>query len=239
MTYAFSHRGVRTGNEENTLLAFQRAAELGITHFESDVHASADGTVYLFHDHTLDRVTDASGNFNGFTDAQLAEVRAGGQPLCTLDTLLDAFGHATLNLDVKDEQVIGPLAELIERRKAHGQIALASFSSARSAAVSHLLSAPIRRSPGQREIVAIWLCAHLLGWVPKRLLAGYWAVQVPLKQGILPVATRRFIKAVHRAGAQVHVWVIDDEPTMRLLMDRKADAIMSDDAALLVRVLGS
>ncbi|MGZ2224246.1 glycerophosphodiester phosphodiesterase family protein [Glutamicibacter sp. HZAU] len=239
MTYAFSHRGVRTGNEENTLLAFQRAAELGITHFESDVHASADGTVYLFHDHTLDRVTDASGNFNGFTDAQLAEVRAGGQPLCTLDELLDAFGHATLNLDVKDEHVIGPLAELIERRKAHGQIALASFSSARSAAVGHLLSAPIRRSPGQREIVAIWLCAHLLGWVPKRLLAGYWAVQVPLKQGILPVATRRFIKAVHRAGAQVHVWVIDDEPTMRLLMDRKADAIMSDDAALLVRVLGS
>ena len=62
---------------------------------------------------------------------------------------------------------------------------------------------------------------------------------MPLKQGILPVATRRFIKAVHRAGAQVHVWVIDDEPTMRLLMDRKADAIMSDDAALLVRVLGS
>lgn len=239
MTYAFSHRGVRTGNEENTLLAFQRAAELGITHFESDVHASADGTVYLFHDHTLDRVTDASGNFNGFTDAQLAEVRAGGQPLCTLDELLDAFGHATLNLDVKDEHVIGPLAELIERRKAHGQIALASFSTARSAAVGHLLSEPIRRSPGQREMVAIWLCAHLLGWVPKRLLAGYWAVQVPLKQGILPVATRRFIKAVHRAGAQVHVWVIDDEPTMRLLMDRKADAIMSDDAALLVRVLGS
>ena len=207
MTYAFSHRGVRTGNEENTLLAFQRAAELGITHFESDVHASADGTVYLFHDHTMDRVTDASGNFNGFTDAQLAEVRAGGQPLCTLDELLDAFGQATLNLDVKDEHVIGPLAELIERRKAHGQIALASFSTARSAAVGHLLSAPIRRSPGQREMVAIWLCAHLLGWVPKRLLAGYWAVQVPLKQGILPVATRRFIKAVHRAAI-----VVDDNP---------------------------
>ena len=239
MTYAFSHRGVRTGNEENTLIAFQRAVDLGITHLESDVHASADGTVYLFHDETLDRVTGASGNFNDCTDEQLAQIRTGGQPLCTLDALLDAFPQATLNLDVKDEQVIGPLAALIERRKAHGAIALAAFSTARSAAVSHLLSAPIRRSPGQRELVLIWLCAHLLGWVPKRMLASYWAVQVPLKQGPLPVATRRFIKAVHRAGAQVHVWVIDDEPTMRLLMDRKADAIMSDDAALLVQVLGS
>lgn len=88
-------------------------------------------------------------------------------------------------------------------------------------------------------MVVIWLCAHLLGWVPKRLLTGFWAVQVPLKQGPLPVATKRFIKAVQRAGAQVHVWVIDDAPTMRLLKKYKADAIMSDDAALLVKVLAS
>ncbi|MFJ2621114.1 glycerophosphodiester phosphodiesterase family protein [Glutamicibacter sp. NPDC087344] len=239
MTYAFTHRGVRTGLEENTLIAFQRAVDLGITHLESDVHASADGTVYLFHDETLDRVTDATGEFSTFSDTQLAAVRAGDEPLCTLDELLDAFPHALVNVDVKDERVIGPLAELIERRAAHRQIALAAFATARTTAVANLLSAPIRRSPGQREMVLIWLCAHLFGWVPRRLIHNFWAVQVPLKQGFLPVATRRFIRAVQRAGAQVHVWVIDDEPRMRLLMERGVDAIMSDNAPLLVKVLGS
>ena len=240
MTYAFTHRGVRHADEENTLVAFQRAVDLGVLHLESDVHASADGTVYLFHDEILDRVTDASGKFNERTDDQLAQITAGGEPLCTLDQLLDAFPQAqVVNLDVKDEHVIGPLAELIERRGAHQQIALASFSSARSHAVRHLLSAPIRRSPGQREIILIWLCAHLFGWVPQRLVKGFWAVQVPFKQGWLPVATRRFTKAVQRAGAQVHVWVINDEPTMKLLVDRNVDAIMSDEAELLMKVLGS
>lgn len=239
MTFAFAHRGVRIGNEENTLIAFQRAWALGVTHLESDLHASADGTVFLFHDDTLDRITNSSGAFGDFTDQQLAHVRAGGQPLCTLDEALDAFPEAIFNLDVKDDAVIGPLAELIERRSAHQQIAIAAFESARTHAVQHLLSAPIRRSPGQREIAIMWLCAHVLGRVPKKLLNGFWAVQIPFKLHGLPVATKRFTQAVQRAGAQVHVWTINDEPTMRLLVERKVDAIISDEAELLMKVVAS
>lgn len=239
MTFAFAHRGVRTGDEENTLIAFQRAAALGVTHLESDLHASADGTVFLFHDETLDRVTNASGKFVERTDAELADVLAGGQPLCTLDEVLDAFPEAIFNLDVKDDRVIGPLAELIERRGAHEQIAIAAFQSARTHAVQHLLSAPIKRSPGRREITVMWISAHLLGWVPKKLVKGYWAVQIPFKLHGLPVATNRFTKAIQRAGAQVHVWTVNDEPTMRLLVEREVDAIISDEAELLMKVLAS
>ncbi|GAA1408759.1 glycerophosphoryl diester phosphodiesterase [Glutamicibacter uratoxydans] len=239
MTYAFSHRGVRNGLEENTLIAFQRAVDLGISHLESDVHASKDGTVYLFHDHTVDRITEGAGAFNDFTDEQLSQLRAGGEKLCTLDEMLDAFPHALLNLDVKDEHVVGPLAQLIERRGAHNNIALASFDTKRSAKVASLLSRHIRRSPGELRMVLIWLFAHAIGRIPQRLIKDFWAVQVPYKHGKIPVATARFIKAVHRAGSQVHVWVVNDEETMRTLVAKKADAIMSDDGQLLMRVLNS
>lgn len=238
MTYGFTHRGVRSGLEENTLIAFKRAVDLGITHLETDVHASKDGTVYLFHDETVDRITDGQGKFNDFDDAQLEQLRAGGEKLCTLQQLLDAFPQALLNLDVKDNEVIIPLAELIERLGVHQRVALASFSTRRSAAVAQRLSAPIRRSPGQWRMILIWLCAHLLGRVPRVVIKDFWAVQIPKKQGIVPVATHRFIRAVQAAGAQVHVWVVNDEPTMRELMAKNVDAIMSDDASLLVRVLG-
>ncbi|PRB70081.1 glycerophosphodiester phosphodiesterase family protein [Arthrobacter sp. MYb213] len=238
MTYAFTHRGIRFGDEENTLIAFQRAWDLGITHLETDVRTSKDGTVYAFHDETLDRVTDAAGALHEYTDEQLATVRAGGQPLCTLRELLLSFPDALLNIDVKDERAIAPLAKLIEELGCHGQIALASFESSRSAAVQHLISAPVLRSPGRWEMALIWLCAALFGRIPNVLARGFWAVQVPLKQGVIPVVTPRFIKAVQRAGLQVHVWVIDDEPTMRALMKKNVDAIMSDNGELLAKVLG-
>ena len=237
MTYAFTHRGIRFGDEENTLIAFQRAWDLGIRHLETDVRASKDGTVYAFHDETLDRVTDAQGPLHERTERELATVRAGGQPLCTLRELLRSFPNAVLNIDVKDERVIAPLAKLIEELGCHQQIALASFDSSRSAAVQHLISAPVRRSPGKRQMALIWLCATLFGRIPRGLAQDFWAVQVPLKYGVLPVVTTRFIKAVQDAGLQVHVWVIDDEPTMRALIEKKVDAIMSDDAELLVQVL--
>ena len=239
MSTAYSHRGIRTGLEENTLAAFQRAWDAGIPHLETDVRTSADGTVYAFHDDTVDRITGGTGPVAEHRDAQLDALRAGGQPLCTFAQLLAAFPGATFNVDVKDERSIAPLAKVIEEQHAHQRVALAAFDSARSAAVAHLLSAPIRRSPGRREIILIWLCAHLFGRVPRRLARDWWAVQVPFKQGILPVATGRFIRAVQAAGAQVHVWVVNDEPTMRLLAARGADGIMSDDGQLLVQVLRS
>lgn len=237
MTYAFSHRGVRAGNEENTLIAFQRAWDLGITHLETDVRASKDGTVYAFHDERLDRVTNATGALHDWSDEQLRTVRAGTEPLCTLRELLLSFPAAIFNIDVKETQVIAPLAKLIEELGCHQQIALAAFDGSRSAAVQHLLSAPVRRSPGMRQLALIWFCASLFGHIPAGLMRGFWAVQVPLKYGVLPVVTSRFIKAVHRAQGEVHVWVIDDEQTMRALIAKNVDAIMSDQARLLVKVL--
>ncbi|MHC6175013.1 glycerophosphodiester phosphodiesterase family protein [Glutamicibacter endophyticus] len=237
MTYAFSHRGVRTGSEENTLLAFERAWQAGIRHFETDVRASKDGTVYAFHDDTLDRVTDARGPIAEYTDAQLAEVRANGQPLCRLEELLDAFPEAMLNIDVKDEAVIAPLACLIDRRSVHERIALASFDDRRSAAVAHLLGRPVRRSPGQRQMAQIYACAQLLGRVPRGLLRPYWAVQIPATYKGLPVATRRLVRAVQGAGTEVHVWVVNDEAQMRQLVERGVDALMTDRAPTLMRVL--
>ena len=38
-----AHRGLALEAPENTLLAFAKAIAVGVTHVETDVHASADG----------------------------------------------------------------------------------------------------------------------------------------------------------------------------------------------------
>jgi glycerophosphoryl diester phosphodiesterase len=62
--------------------------------------------------------------------------------------------------------------------------------------------------------------------------AGVRCVQVPV-----PVATPSYIARAHRLGLQVHVWTVNDRPTMEALLDRGADGIMTDDTVALRDVL--
>jgi glycerophosphoryl diester phosphodiesterase len=48
---------------------------------------------------------------------------------------------------------------------------------------------------------------------------------------------RRFVDAAHGVDLQVHVWTIDDEPTMNWLLDLGVDGIMTDRPTLLKDVL--
>jgi glycerophosphoryl diester phosphodiesterase len=54
-----AHRGARSLAPENTLLALERAANLGADMAEIDVRLAADGGVLVIHDATFDRTTDA------------------------------------------------------------------------------------------------------------------------------------------------------------------------------------
>jgi glycerophosphoryl diester phosphodiesterase len=55
-----AHRG---GQPENTLAAFRSAPNLGADAVECDVHVTVDGIPMVFHDFTLDHLTDATGNW--------------------------------------------------------------------------------------------------------------------------------------------------------------------------------
>ncbi len=73
----WGHRGMSLQYPENTLEAFQAAAELGpsLGGIETDVQLSKDGVVMIFHDETLDRVTDTKGNLRDFTFEELRRVK--------------------------------------------------------------------------------------------------------------------------------------------------------------------
>jgi glycerophosphoryl diester phosphodiesterase len=59
------HRGARGLAPENTLAAFERALEIGVTTLETDVHLTADGVPVLHHDPRLnpDHTRDAGGTW--------------------------------------------------------------------------------------------------------------------------------------------------------------------------------
>jgi glycerophosphoryl diester phosphodiesterase len=63
-----AHRGASTLAPENTLASMQKAAGLGVYGLETDITVSTDGVLFLMHDSTLRRTTDAAQVFPGRED---------------------------------------------------------------------------------------------------------------------------------------------------------------------------
>jgi glycerophosphoryl diester phosphodiesterase len=79
---------------------------------------------------------------------------------------------------------------------------------------------------GTGEVARLWLASR----AGRRLrpAPSVVAAQVPTHHGRVRLVDRRFVRAAHRSGLQVHVWTIDDPDTMNDLLDLGVDGIMTD-----------
>ncbi|MER7517404.1 glycerophosphodiester phosphodiesterase [Streptomyces sp. NPDC126499] len=231
----FAHRGGTADGLENTAAAFRRAAAAGYRYFETDVHTTADGVLVAFHDATLDRVTDARGRIRDLPWAAVREARvAGKEPLPLFADLLAEFPEARWNVDLKTESALAPLLDAIREAGAWDRVCVSSFTEARVARARKLAGERLATSYGVKGVVGLRL--RSLG-VPAALRAGAVAAQVPERQAGIPVVDRRFVRAAHARGLQVHVWTVNDPARMNALLDLGVDGIMTDHLETLREVL--
>jgi glycerophosphoryl diester phosphodiesterase len=238
-----AHRGFSREGLENSMAAFRAAVGLGYRYLETDVHTTSDGVLLLFHDDSLDRVTDGRGRISELTAAEVAAARIGGrEPVPLFDELVAAFPDVRLNLDVKDWSSVRSLAEGIERHNAHQRVLVASFSDRRRRAVLKLLSLPVASSAGVMTNALFVLLGPLMPavWlrrVLRRALRDVQALQVPVTYGAFRVVTAGYVRRAHALGLMVHVWTINDPAEMRRLLELGVDGIVTDRADLLKQVL--
>lgn len=143
-----AHRGGAQLWPENTALAFREAARLPVEQVEFDVRLSRDGVPYVFHDATLDRVTDGTGPVDGLDWAALSAVRvAGTEPILTLDAALDLLAptHLALRIEIKPQGDMAPypgleamVLDALARRGLSARAQITSFRLATLATVRDL-----------------------------------------------------------------------------------------------------
>lgn len=234
---AFAHRGGAIGAPENTMRAFERTVRLGFSHIETDVHATADGRLVVFHDDTLDRLTDLRGPVSALTYDRLKQARVlGTEPIPLLEDVLDAWPEMRFNIDVKEEEAIAPFARVLERAGAHDRVCVASFDQRRMRQVRAALGPGVCTSLTRAGVAALKITSL---FTSLRRLARFTAacVQVPPFYDRVAVITPSLLRAAHAHGLQVHAWTIDDPAEMRRLLDLGVDGIMTDDPATLRDVL--
>lgn len=234
---ALAHRGGADHPDliglENTMAAFRHAYELGYRYLETDVHATRDGVLVAFHDDVLDRVTDARGRVRDLTAAQVASASIKGHPIPLMSDLVDAFPDAHWNVDLKSDESVQPMVDLIESRGAHDRFTVATFSPVRLARFRRLTGGRVPTAAHTFEVLAYrFLPAAVAG-----RLSRATALQVPVTHRGLTVLTDGLIDRAHRTGCRVEVWTIDRAEEMDALIDRGVDGIFTDRTDTLRSVL--
>jgi len=225
-----AHRGAGKLAPENTLAAFRLGARYGYRMFECDAKLSADGVPFLMHDATLDRTTNGHGIGGERPWAELAQLDAGGwhsrtyagEPLCTLENLARfCIANACL-LDIEIKPTPGT-----DRRT--GEVVAREAQRLWKDLVPPLLTSFRPEALEGARAVAPELPRALLldtlepGWF--ELAQGLQCVAVVCKHTLW---TAEGVAQVHAAGMKCLSYTVNDDASVRNLVDLGTDGIVTD-----------
>ena len=226
-----AHRGFSAAAPENTLPAFQKCIDEGITAAELDVQMLADGTIIVMHDDNLKRTTGLDKNVWEVTYDEIKNLDNGaffdpefaGTKICTLDEAIKLAASAKdklyLNIEIKrnghDDGITEKVVQIILDNN------YLNYCDITSQDYSTLEEV--------REINPYVLTAYTsvigIGDIETLEAADIISIQETF-------ATYENIERIHNAGKRVFVWTINEQDTMEQLANLNVDAILTNDPRL-------
>lgn len=235
------HRGVPQESPENTLSGFRRALEHGLDGVELDVQLCRTGELVVFHDETVNRLTNGSGRVSELSFDELRRLDAGirfgkefeGEQIPSLEEVLELLGEKMLvNVELKthalhDDGLEARVAGLIQKMKLQSSVIFSSFN-----------PCSLRRIQRQNPDFSL---ALLFSDDQPIHLRKAWATRLLRLKGIhprFPLLSSRLIRRARRKGWFVGTWTVDSAADAARLYDRGADIIISNRPAQLRDELG-
>ena len=213
----YAHRGASTYCPENTMMAFYTGLYMGANGIETDVRLTKDGVPVLFHDATLDRVTDGTGPLADYTLEQLQQVNVQNDGLRdkipTLESFLQQFAHQeiTFAIELKGEGAEQATAELISKYGIEKKCIVTSFRFAYLEKLHAIL-------PGLK-------LGCLVKEVTGETLARMKTIGCDELCPKAALVNAESVAAWHREGFRVRAWGVSNEELMRQVYDSGADGM--------------
>lgn len=238
---------------ENTLFAFERAAALGVDMLEMDLHLSQDARLVVIHDDTLERTTNGQGPVAHYSLAELQALDAGykwtadggqsypyrgqGTRIATLAEVFERFPLIPKALEIKVPD-IGMEAVLCEMLAAYDQldrVIVASFHERSLQRFRQLC--PEVATAGGPVSVRLLLALNWLG-LSDLLSPSYPVLQIPQQHSGLNLATPRLVRNAQSRGLHVQLWTINEQPSMRQLLEMGVNGLITDYPDRALQLLG-
>ena len=226
------HRGACAYAPENTLSSIHTAADLGIDWVELNVKLTADNVPILFHDDSLNRTTNGSGDVAQASYADLTDLDAGswfadsfmGETIPTLEQAIEACIERDLGINLEIKPCPGREVETAETAldmlsrywDDHERLIISSFSHVSLETAQH--------------IAADWTRAFLIDETPENLLeiAKHLQVQCMNINGNRDDLTIEQVESYIDAGFGVLAYSVNEPEKARHLISMGVDGIISD-----------
>lgn len=254
-----AHGGAKKLYPENTILAFEKSIEMGVDAIEMDVRLSADNVLCTIHDEDISTYTNHKGkvqdytydelsffnfgyNFKNLNDEYAYRFVSDGKLIpARIDELFKHYGSSIYYvLEIKEEDERGKQAgksiyDLIVQYDLIDYCIVASFD---------YDTMQYFQSINQANITCVMDYKHSKDFVVASYI-GYDfiktysmdGVMFPLMERDIPLDDWYLIHKIHRHIMFAFYWTIDDEKTMRELIGKQADGIITDRPDLLLEIL--
>jgi len=229
MTKIWAHRGASGYAPENTLEAFELAAEMGADGVELDVQMTRDGYLVVVHDERIDRVSDGTGFVRDYTLEELKRFKFNkthpeyeDAKIPTLREVYELLEKTPLFINVElktgiyfydglEERAL----DLTKRMEMEERVIYSSFN---HYSVKKIKELNPKAKTGILYSDGIWnpsVYAQSIG--ADALHPAFYNLQYP-----------SFMEEARKNCKQVHVWTVNDERQAVECLNMRVEAIISN-----------
>lgn len=234
-----AHRGFSGKYPENTMIAFQKAVEVGCDGVETDVHITKDGAIVICHDERVDRTTDGKGFIKDLTYNEIKKLYAGikfgaefqNSRIPDIDEFLDYFKDKNLliNIELKNgiinyENLEKRVIEKIYEYKLQDKVILSSFNHYSMKKVKDIDS---NIKTGLLYAANLYNAEEYAEKVGADALHPYFP----------SVMDRNIVDNIKKSGIAINAFTVNEEKHMRILMELGIDGIITNYPDALANLL--
>ena len=229
-TQVWAHRGASAYAPENTLEAFKLAAGQGADGVELDVQLSRDNELVVAHDETIDRVSNGSGYIKDHTLSELKKLR--------FNRLFPEYRDASIPTLGEVYKLLRPTGLVVNVELKTGIVPYEGIE-------ERVLDLASEMGMGDRVIYSSFHHPSLVklkmldpsvktgllysdGWIDVASYGRYTARVDALHPALYHMQDPELIPSARSLGLALHVWTVNDEEYMEMLVRQGVEAIITN-----------
>jgi len=216
----YAHRGASEYAPENTLSSFYLGLMQGANGIETDVQRTKDGELVLFHDDTLNRVTDGTGRISDYTLEELKKFKVYGNittgfydRIVTFREFLEKFSAYNIKFAIEMKEA-GLEEDILALAKEFDIMQKSTFTSFKFDCIKRIKEVDPTARVG-------WLISDPNDEAIEKLLAIGGEEMAPQAANL----TEERNEKLRNCGLGVRAWGISNRAIMKKMCDMKVDGM--------------